>query len=284
MQESKWHVLFQKLFVMGGKHQSLLLFFTIQALFLILTVYASFGLLRYLSINVEGLGFLRLTLRPVIVFWLVVIIAVHEFGHLFWIRKFGIPVLGPIPILFAGAMTLNGRRLTSKEAISVYLAGPFTGFISIPIVVWGVITKSQEIVILGLAWAFINVIQLFPLYPSDGGVTLVVILSSIIGKKWAKRIGYGITIGLFIIVLALSEENWNLAMFILIITAIIMLSDRYSMNWFARYSEKHFDMQAPKDEPLGLIGFSSIIGAVVYWSIAAIYLVSLVIFSLMYIS
>lgn len=272
MQEGKRHVLFQKLFVVGGKHQSLLLFFTTQIVFVVVTVYVSLGVLNYLSENYQQLGFLGKILRHRTVFRLVIIITVHEFGHMYWIRKFKIPVLGPIPILFAGAVTLNGRRLTSEEAIPVYLSGPFTGFIAIPILFAGVKTGSTETVALAFAWAFINVIQLLPLYPSDGGVALVVTLASIIGGKWAKRVGYAITGFFFMLILILSGGSRLVAILILLVTALLMVSDRYSMAWFARYSKEHFGVKTPRNDRLGFWGFSSITSAIVYWSIATLYL------------
>lgn len=284
MQEGKRHELFQKLFVVGGKHKSFPLFFTTQLLFLIVTVYASFGVLTYLSENVKQLEFLDSILRPIAVFWLIVIVTVHEFGHLFWIRKFDIPVMGPIPILFAGAMTLNGRRLTSEEAIPVYLSGPFTGFIAIPIAVLGILTGQIETVVLAFAWSFINLLQLLPLYPSDGGVALAVMLSSIIGRKWSKRICYTITSLFFVLILVLSKGNRLVAVLILIVTVFLMISDRSSMAWFERYSENHLDVETAEDRSLKFLGFSSISGTVVYWGIATIYLGATAAVCLMYIA
>jgi Zn-dependent protease len=101
----------------------------------------------------------------------VVLLLVHELGHVLELRRQGIPASAPLFIPFLGAV-VGMKQLPDdawKEA-RVALAGPILGSIGAA-VCWiaGEATGSELLVALAFVGFFLNLFNLIPIVPLDGG-------------------------------------------------------------------------------------------------------------------
>lgn len=108
-------------------------------------------------------------------FWfavgVVVLLLVHELGHVFELRRQGIPASAPMFIPFLGAVVAS--RSLGKNALieaRVGLAGPILGTIgsAVCLVIYG-ITGHDYWRALGYVGFFLNLFNLLPVVPLDGG-------------------------------------------------------------------------------------------------------------------
>jgi Zn-dependent protease len=101
----------------------------------------------------------------------VLLIFVHEMGHVWASKRKGLPVSAPIFIPFLGAM-INMKRHPRDAATEAYVAigGPLLGTIGAAVVfaaayVW----DSGLLYSLAYTGFFLNLINLLPIHPLDGG-------------------------------------------------------------------------------------------------------------------
>ena len=101
----------------------------------------------------------------------VVLIFVHEMGHVIELRRQGVPASAPLFIPFLGAV-IGMRQLPDdawKEA-RVALAGPILGSIGAAgFLVAGAATDSDLLRALAFVGFFLNLFNLIPVVPLDGG-------------------------------------------------------------------------------------------------------------------
>src|ERR687892_869778 len=101
----------------------------------------------------------------------VVLIFVHELGHVIELRRQGVPASAPLFIPFLGAV-IGMKELPDdawKEA-RVALAGPILGSVGAA-ALWAVgeATGSELLVALAFVGFFLNLFNLIPIVPLDGG-------------------------------------------------------------------------------------------------------------------
>jgi Zn-dependent protease len=101
----------------------------------------------------------------------VVLIFVHELGHVIELRRQGVPASAPLFIPFLGAV-IGMKELPDdawKEA-RVALAGPILGSVGAA-AFWiaGAATDSDLLVALAFVGFFLNLFNLIPIVPLDGG-------------------------------------------------------------------------------------------------------------------
>jgi len=101
----------------------------------------------------------------------VVLIWVHEMGHVLQLKREGIPASAPMFIPFLGAFV--AMKQMPKNALAearVGLAGPVLGSLG-ALGAWGIYELTQEPLFLGLAYVgfFLNLFNLLPMLPLDGG-------------------------------------------------------------------------------------------------------------------
>jgi Zn-dependent protease len=101
----------------------------------------------------------------------VLLILVHELGHVLELRRQGVPASAPLFIPFLGAVV--GMKQMPEDAWKesrVALAGPILGSIGAA-VVWalGAALNSNLLVALAFTGFFINLFNLLPIVPLDGG-------------------------------------------------------------------------------------------------------------------
>jgi Zn-dependent protease len=101
----------------------------------------------------------------------VLCIFVHEMGHVLMAKKQGVPVTAPIFIPFFGALILQKKWASTAwgEAL-IGIGGPIGGGIS-AFVCWGLYFATGAPIFLALAYFafFINLFNLTPIFPLDGG-------------------------------------------------------------------------------------------------------------------
>ena len=101
----------------------------------------------------------------------VVLIFVHEMGHVIELRRQGVPASAPLFIPFLGAV-IGMRQLPDdawKEA-KVALAGPILGSVgAAAFLAVGVATDSDLLRALAFVGFFLNLFNLIPVVPLDGG-------------------------------------------------------------------------------------------------------------------
>ena len=101
----------------------------------------------------------------------VLLLLVHELGHVVELRRQGVPATAPLFIPFLGAVV--GMKQMPKDAwneAKVALAGPILGSLGAA-AVWiaGAALDSDLLVALAFVGFFLNLFNLLPIVPLDGG-------------------------------------------------------------------------------------------------------------------
>jgi Zn-dependent protease len=118
---------------------------------------------------------------------LMLMLFVHEYGHVFAMKRSGLKVRGIyfIPFLGAAAVTDDSWRTRAQQAY-IALNGPFWGFLLtlVPLALVLFVEGKTLALVSGVAawWAFINLFNLLPINPLDGGRLLSSLSYSISGK------------------------------------------------------------------------------------------------------
>jgi Zn-dependent protease len=125
----------------------------------------------------------------------VLLLFVHELGHVLELRRQGVPASAPLFIPFLGAVV--GMKQMPADAwreAQVALAGPILGTAG-AFVVWGAAEALDSELLLALAFVgfFLNLFNLLPIVPLDGGRAMAAIHPAF----WA--VGLAALVGLVII-------------------------------------------------------------------------------------
>lgn len=126
----------------------------------------------------------------------VLLIFVHELGHYLSARRCGLDVGAPTFIPFVGAwIELKDQPLSVEQEARIAFAGPFMGTAAATVVMWFAVQYQNQL-LLALAYAgfFLNLFNLIPVTPFDGG-RVVAILSP---RLWL--LGAPILAGVFLLI------------------------------------------------------------------------------------
>jgi Zn-dependent protease len=107
------------------------------------------------------------------------IVVFHELGHFFAMKSFRYKDLGIFFIPLLGAYVSGSKReVSQKESAIILLAGPLPGII-IGIILYLFYQNNSDLTIAGISFytisillIFLNLINLIPVYPLDGGQLL----------------------------------------------------------------------------------------------------------------
>lgn len=105
---------------------------------------------------------------------LLVFIGIHEYGHIWAMKKCGIKTVGVFFIPGFGAVALGDGKFTSaRDEAYIALMGPIWGIaFSFIAALAYLYTKEPIFAAIAAFTAFINMVNLFPIYPLDGGRVL----------------------------------------------------------------------------------------------------------------
>jgi Zn-dependent protease len=117
----------------------------------------------------------------------VVLLFVHEFGHVIALRREGVKASAPMFVPFLGAV-ITARSL-GDDALAearVGLAGPILGTIgSAAVAIVGLVTHTGLLEALGYIGFFLNLFNLLPVVPLDGGRAMAAM------APWMWFVGFG---------------------------------------------------------------------------------------------
>lgn len=102
---------------------------------------------------------------------LVIMILIHEMGHVWAARWKGLPVSAPTFIPFLGALiTLKRHPRDAETEAFVAFGGPVVGTIGALAALWvGIQLDSMLLYSVAMIGIFINLLNLLPIHPLDGG-------------------------------------------------------------------------------------------------------------------
>lgn len=121
----------------------------------------------------------------------ILLVLIHELGHVAAARRKGLPVSAPIFIPFIGAV-VNMKRNPRDTATEAYIAmgGPLAGTVGATVTLGiGWWTESALFIVLAYVGFLINLLNLIPLFPLDGGK----IAASLSRWMWPAGLLIGIT-------------------------------------------------------------------------------------------
>jgi Zn-dependent protease len=124
----------------------------------------------------------------------VLLLFIHEMGHVLQLRREGIKASAPMFIPFLGAMV--AMKELPKDAAAearVGLAGPILGSLGclIPLALFG-LTDDELFKALAFVGFFLNLFNLLPVLPLDGGRAMAAL------TPWMWFVGYGLLVGVTI--------------------------------------------------------------------------------------
>jgi Zn-dependent protease len=185
----------------------------------------------------------------------VLLIFIHEMGHVIQLRREGVEASAPIFIPFLGAMI--AAKSLGKDAAAearVGLAGPILGTVGtlIPVAIW-LATGSDFWRALAYVGFFINLINLLPVLPLDGGRAMAVLGP----KVWIA--------GIFIAVAAATVFLGPIMLLLILLFGGPELYHRFKN----RHSEQSRDFHSVPTR-------TKVIVAAVYLSLAALLVVGIV--------
>jgi Zn-dependent protease len=124
----------------------------------------------------------------------VLLLFVHEMGHVIQLKREGVPATAPMFIPFLGAF-VGMKRLPDDAAAEarVGLAGPILGTIGclVPLALWQA-TGDPFYQALAFTGFFLNLFNLAPVLPLDGGRAMAAL------SPWMWLVGFGLLLGVAI--------------------------------------------------------------------------------------
>jgi Zn-dependent protease len=171
-------------------------------------------------------------------------------GHYFAAKKIGLDVGAPMFIPFVGAwIALKEQPLNAKDEAYIGIAGPFVGTIAACLCYfWARMNESNLFLAISYAGFFINLFNLIPLPPFDGGR----ITAAISRKMWF--IGAPLLIAMFL---------WRPSP-ILILMVILAAPHIWSaIRGKGNIDERYYDVPFSKRIEYGLLYF----GLLIYLSV-----------------
>jgi len=141
----------------------------------------------------------------------VLMLFVHEMGHVLALRQKGYKASAPIFIPMLGAMIFAPKFNNDEEEAYIGFGGPLIGGLGAAAIIalWAILPQKYEILLLiGYTAAFVNLFNMLPIRPLDGGR-----ITRIVGG-WFQWLGFIGLIGLTIMV----KEPSVLLVWILVIS------------------------------------------------------------------
>lgn len=159
-------------------------------------------LIRYtLIIKILLLGFSVAGFYGMFTWWfalvLILAIIIHESGHIYMLECFKLKHSGMFIIPFMGGVTYSNACTTKWQSASIALAGPTFGLITTAGFFLAAISFNKQELWTCTSWvAFLNLINLLPVFPLDGRTIIQAAITSITSAASAIFMGVFLLIGL----------------------------------------------------------------------------------------
>jgi Zn-dependent protease len=144
---------------------------------------------------------------------LVVSVYIHEMGHVYVLNRYGIKASAPMFIPGFGAMIRVRQRLTdARQDARCGLAGPIWGLAAaLAFLAGSLLFQSPAMAAIAQFGAVINLFNLIPIYPLDGGRAFVALTRS---QRWlataAIALSWSLTEEAFLVLLMIAAVFRNL--------------------------------------------------------------------------
>ncbi|NDB36588.1 MAG: hypothetical protein EB023_14890 [Flavobacteriia bacterium] len=145
--------------------------------------------------------------RAEFIFLLLLVLLIHEFGHYIFMKKFKYENMRMLFVPMLGAFVQGSKPVYSqKESILVCLGGPIPGILFgfVCLIVSSYFHLSW-LVLLALIFLFLNVINLLPFDPLDGGQMLKALL---IKRHERYSLLFSLISSLVLLVIGLYLKDW----------------------------------------------------------------------------
>ena len=128
---------------------------------------------------------------------LLAILMFHEYGHIRAMKHFGIPTKGIYIIPFVGGVAVGDSPKTHWQDLSIAMMGPVFGLaMSVVFFIGFVITDNHFVGLVASVSALLNLVNLLPIYPLDGGRVVKALVYS--GRSRFIYVGLVVISGLLI--------------------------------------------------------------------------------------
>lgn len=140
-------------------------------------LYALFSLLKYSKFLGSGVSmFIMIWVYSLHYGWayavgIVLMIAIHEFGHLVFAKAVGMPVSLPFFVPFLGAfISMKEPPKNAWQEAVVAVGGPFFGLVAALVAFyWGMAEQNGLVLAIAYFSFFITLFNMIPISPLDGG-------------------------------------------------------------------------------------------------------------------
>lgn len=150
--------------------------------------------------------------RADFVFFLVLVLLIHEFGHFIQMKRFDYNNVRMLFIPLMGAFVQGSKdRYSQKESLLVVVFGPLPGIIigSIGLYLSGLF-QMDWLLLLSFIFIFVNVINLLPIDPLDGGQILKLL---VIYQRDLYLMIFALISSLSLIIIGFLMNEWLVAGF-----------------------------------------------------------------------
>jgi len=186
---------------------------------------------------------------------IVAMLIIHEYGHLRCMKHYGMETRGIHLIPLLGAAAVSEDNFPSRRAeAAVALAGPLTGAVlAAGTGLVYIATRNGAFAAIAAWMALINLFNLLPVVPLDGGRIVKSITCSIGSRTGLAALIAGMLLGAM---LAVTADLW---IFVIIIPLGLVdyLYDRHQARWAERPAGKHARIQAGAGIPVAKPPLSS---------------------------
>ena len=180
------------------------------------------------------------------------LIAVHEAGHLWAMRRFGLRRGGLYLLPLIGGLATGERPRTPGQAAVIALMGPVFGFLaSLMLLAVFLLTGEPSLGLAGTLGVEVNLLNLLPLYPLDGGRVLVTMLVSGRGRR-----GAGVLLAVAAVALCAALWWASVVLGLVALLGVVLLASA----WQAEADPADPGLEA-KDKVMVLLGYLGTGGA-----------------------
>ncbi|HSZ13321.1 MAG TPA: site-2 protease family protein [Solirubrobacteraceae bacterium] len=184
----------------------------------------------------------------------VVLLFVHEMGHVIALRREGIKATAPVFLPFMGAVV--GMKQMPDDALAearVGLAGPILGTVgAAAVAVIGELTGSDLLIALAYFGFFINLFNLLPVVPLDGGRAAAAM------SPWMWFAGLGVLVALVFL------EPGNPILLIIVLFAGFQTYHRWQQRKTRTIEQAAYYRVAPHHRLLVFLVYVGLIAALVF--------------------